>query len=522
MTTRRALDVIGEQELVAKGRAVVRVGSKQLAVFATERGVLACNNRCPHEGYPLAEGTLDDRCVLTCNWHNWKFELETGRNLYGGDALRTYPVEIRAGRVWVDVSDPPPELAVAERMARLHEAVTDDSTDRIAREVARLLGLGVTPERVLLDVVARRAEHLEFGFSHALAGLPDWLALADELPDEAERLACFVEPLAHIARDTLRQPARPFAPAAPQFDPALLAEAIEAEDQARAEGAVRAALAAGVSDDELAPLLARSALSHYADFGHSLIYLQKALEGIRRLGGDARWPLLGSLVRSLVYAQRDDLIPEFREYRPALERFGSGTAPLPTVTELLELGTADTLARVVDSSAAAPLALYRVLLDTAAARLSCFDTTWATRVDRPVSDNVGWLDFTHALTFGHAARSFATRQPELWPAALLQLACFTGRNRRYAPGPPPDAEPLAEASLDLAHLLPSILDHGLAEPIVSVHRLKTFVAVRRELQAGFADAAHVAALERFLSAPMKRRHVVRTARQALAFVRRED
>ena len=61
----------------------------------------------PHEGYPLREGNLDDRCILTCNWHNWKFDLQSGRNLYGGEGLRTYPVEIRGGEVWIDLADPP-------------------------------------------------------------------------------------------------------------------------------------------------------------------------------------------------------------------------------------------------------------------------------------------------------------------------------------------------------------------------------------------------------------------------------
>ncbi|MSP50634.1 MAG: hypothetical protein EXQ95_15085 [Alphaproteobacteria bacterium] len=57
------------------GRAVAKIGNRQVALFQTEGGILACNNRCPHEGYPLREGNLDGACILTCNWHNWKFDL---------------------------------------------------------------------------------------------------------------------------------------------------------------------------------------------------------------------------------------------------------------------------------------------------------------------------------------------------------------------------------------------------------------------------------------------------------------
>ncbi len=57
--------MIGHDELKAKGRAVLRRDGKQIVLFDTPEGVYACNNRCPHEGYPLREGTLDSDCTLT-------------------------------------------------------------------------------------------------------------------------------------------------------------------------------------------------------------------------------------------------------------------------------------------------------------------------------------------------------------------------------------------------------------------------------------------------------------------------
>ena len=72
----------------------VKLRGKHVALFLHQGEILACNNRCPHEGYPLVEGALDADCVLTCNWHNWKFDLKTGATLYGGDNLRIYPVKV--------------------------------------------------------------------------------------------------------------------------------------------------------------------------------------------------------------------------------------------------------------------------------------------------------------------------------------------------------------------------------------------------------------------------------------------
>src|ERR1700752_3437756 len=127
------------------GKAVAKLGGKQIALFAVGRDVFACNNRCPHEGYPLREGTLDDGCVLTCNWHGWKFDLRSGDNLLRGDRLRTYPTKIVEGAVWVDVADPPPEQRQFQAMANLRTAFEDHEYDRIAREVARLRKANADP-----------------------------------------------------------------------------------------------------------------------------------------------------------------------------------------------------------------------------------------------------------------------------------------------------------------------------------------------------------------------------------------
>jgi nitrite reductase/ring-hydroxylating ferredoxin subunit len=93
-----------EELRAAKGALIFKHGRKQIAVFQTEKGIYACNNRCPHEGYPLKAGTLSEGCILTCNWHNWKFNLASGETLVGGDQLRRYPVTVQDGAVWLDLA----------------------------------------------------------------------------------------------------------------------------------------------------------------------------------------------------------------------------------------------------------------------------------------------------------------------------------------------------------------------------------------------------------------------------------
>src|SRR5258708_23543403 len=63
---------------------------KRIALFRTPGGVFACDNRCPHQGYALVRGDVKDD-VLTCAWHNWKFELGSGVCRHGGGNITASP-----------------------------------------------------------------------------------------------------------------------------------------------------------------------------------------------------------------------------------------------------------------------------------------------------------------------------------------------------------------------------------------------------------------------------------------------
>src|SRR5690606_33183854 len=162
-------------QLLDKGRHLFKAGGKQIAVFAGEGGVYACNNRCPHEGYPLMEGSLGPaakggNCILTCNWHNWKFDLASGETLVGGDRLRRYPVEVIDGEVWVDLADPPADEMAATALDALRQSFRRHEYDRMAREISRLQKAGADPLEALRAAFAWTAERFEFGATHAQAG----------------------------------------------------------------------------------------------------------------------------------------------------------------------------------------------------------------------------------------------------------------------------------------------------------------------------------------------------------------
>ena len=128
-------------ELRQKGPSLLRDGKKQIAVFEVDDKIFATDNRCPHEGYPLREGAVDENCVLTCNWHNWKFDLKSGENLLGLDNVRSYPTKLEEGQVWIDLTDPPQSvierdiiraLKGAQGRVRRPRLRADQPTDRQA------------------------------------------------------------------------------------------------------------------------------------------------------------------------------------------------------------------------------------------------------------------------------------------------------------------------------------------------------------------------------------------------------
>jgi nitrite reductase/ring-hydroxylating ferredoxin subunit len=511
----------------------VKLRGKHIALFLHQGEILACNNRCPHEGYPLVEGALDADCVLTCNWHNWKFDLKTGATLYGGDRLRIYPVKVEEGAVWLDTRDPPAAERVERALLHLDQAMAEYDTARIARELARLCKAGATPELALVRGIHGTHARLRDGMTHAYAAAETWLRLRDTLAGETPRLACATEALAHVAFDTLRERIYPFTAESTPWNAGNFAAAIGAQDEDGAAALLNGALAQRLHFADLEPALAEAALAHYNDFGHSLIYLMHVRGLIERLGAEVERPLLLAWLRSLVYATREDLLPDFRGYADALAAWPAAARPggaLPGPEAFEGQPVRHVLTATVAAASNAPLDVYFALMEASARHLLRFDERHALRTDNSVADNVGWLDVSHALTFGHALRRQCARQPHLWPRGLLQLALFVGRNSGYLD--PDKAAPTAirewavtDETAFHERAIATIVDHGVGLPLFPAHRLKTWSAVRDEVAAGLpaaARAAMLAAVNRLLAVRFKQRHALRTAHQALGFVAKED
>jgi nitrite reductase/ring-hydroxylating ferredoxin subunit len=255
---------------------VINLPPRQIVIVSVGDEIFAIDNRCPHEGYPLSVGTVTSDCVLTCNWHNWKFRLGDGECLVGGDHVRSYKTRVQDGEVWIDVTPPPPEEVEREVLRGLRSGFDERDFGRICREIARLDYEGLDPLNAVRAALEWSHDRVEFGATHAMAATADWLKLSLLWPDAREpRVVCLAEAVDHLAFDSLRHRAYPYPESGEPFTPAAFQGAIESEDLSGAEGMVRQGLADGLHWEDMEGAFVAAAFAHYNSFGHALIYVSK-------------------------------------------------------------------------------------------------------------------------------------------------------------------------------------------------------------------------------------------------------
>ncbi len=99
---------LGSVERIPPGEGrTFDLGDRRVAVFRTRAGrVYATQASCSHREGPLADGLLDDRCIV-CPLHGFKFDLESGAPVgHDCEAIATYVVSVASdGRVLLSVDD---------------------------------------------------------------------------------------------------------------------------------------------------------------------------------------------------------------------------------------------------------------------------------------------------------------------------------------------------------------------------------------------------------------------------------
>jgi len=100
---------VADLDELPEGRAkTVIAGRRSLALTHWQGRYGALDNRCPHQGGPLGEGSIE-KGWLRCPWHGYDYDPLTGQPPAGfSDAPACVPLEVRDDGIYVGIEDEPP------------------------------------------------------------------------------------------------------------------------------------------------------------------------------------------------------------------------------------------------------------------------------------------------------------------------------------------------------------------------------------------------------------------------------
>src|SRR6516165_8183363 len=410
------------EELKAKGRLVVHGRHRPILVIYDRGRVFALDNRCPHMGFPLERGSLEDG-ILTCHWHHARFDLESGCtfDLWADDAP-ICPIEVRNGDVWVKPTFGHANPASHWRQ-RLADGLAHDLGLVVAKAVDGQLAAGVPRADIVRQVALFGAQNRD-GWGGGLTILTALANLLPMLPEEEAYLALFHGARRVAADCNGEAPRRERAPLGRRPDSDALKGWLRRWTNVRhreaAERTLLTAVAVGLSPAVIADaLFAAETERAFADTGHSLDFINKAFECLDLIGWEHAATLLPTIVGQMVmtrgaeestaWRQPIDLVVLCEEAASQLpELFASGrdihgwSDHATLAWELL----GDDPARIIDAlkaairAGAAPADLGQSVAYGAALRVARFGKA---------NEHADWETAHHVFTYANAVHQMLKR-----------------------------------------------------------------------------------------------------------------
>ena len=343
----------------AGGRLSVTVKKYTVAIFIYDSKVYAVDNRCPHMGFPLNQGTVKDG-ILTCHWHHARFDLMNGGTFdqWAGD-VTSFPVEIRnENEIWIDVS-----AAVVDNTDSHHhnQTLLLNGLKRnipllIAKTIIASLGILRNKEdsdkKVTNGMLDAFSVGLDFGSHYKQSGWGQGLTIHTCMMNIVPFIGIEDMPyalyhgLSAVAQDCASMPPRFKLFPLPEPWPDLstlkswFRQFIESRDAQAAERCIVTAVRLGVDNRDIADMLFAAATDHrYLDVGHVLDFTNKALEALDSAGWDNNnnkdlvESVLSSLVSGYANAERMEESNSWRYPIDLIDILEKAFKKLPAVLE---------------------------------------------------------------------------------------------------------------------------------------------------------------------------------------------
>ena len=459
------------EDLARAGVLAGKVGSQPICVFWCDGEPAAVDDRCPHMGFPLHRGKVEEG-LLTCLWHNARFDLASGGTLDPfADDVHAHDVEVEDGQVYVvlrENTDP-----VAHHLRRLEEGLEHGLTLVSAKSVLALLELLGEDE----GTIAVLRAGAEFGLRNREAGWGTGLtvlaAMANVLPhlEPQVRALALVHGLAFVSEDTRgRPPWFALSPLSAEIEPTRLENwyrrFVDTRNGDGCERVLATAIAEKSDPEMMSALMGAAVTDHlFVDGGHTIDFTNKAFELLDHLGWEDAIFVLPSLTHGTATSSRSEESGQWRHPFDLVSLL-TPSQSLASFTKDARAGSVfddqnvdalawsvlaeepATVAAALDAALAAGAndeQLARAVAYAAALRLVRFHTQ---------NDHGDWDVVHHGFTAANATHQMVRRSPT--PAVargIYQVAMkvFLDRFLNVPAARPPSSHALAEAP-DLGEL----------------------------------------------------------------------
>ncbi len=415
-------------DLHTKGQLLVHLNSQAIALFYSSDRVYAIDNRCPHMGFPL-HGSVCKEGIVTCPWHYARFDLASGGTFDSwADDVRSFPVEIREGAVWVDLT--PQVDAKLHYQQRLQDGLEQGISLVIAKSAIALQSLGISPTETFQVGLAFGTRYSKTGWGMGLTMLTCMVNLLSYL-DTEDRPRALYQGLSAVARDSSGAPPHFLVHPLPskkldfQNLKTWFGQFIERRDREAAERCIVTAVRSGMARTEIAAMLFSAATDHrFLEVGHVLDFINKALEALDWVDWQGAEPVLASLVSGLANATRMEESSSWRYPVDLVAILDAAFAQLPIAlsggqtrrgswmgeAELLQILLGEDAQAIADGLINAlqlgctEVQLATVVTYAAAQRVARFNTN---------NDHSDWHTAHHPFTFANAVLQGLERVPTL-------------------------------------------------------------------------------------------------------------
>jgi hypothetical protein len=289
-------------------------------------------------GFPLDRGSVCDG-ILTCHWHHARFDLSSGGTFDPfADDVRSFPVTISEGEVWVNPA-PPLRDEAKHWSARLQDGMEQNTRLVIAKSV---LGLQVTGSdyRVPLRIGAR------FGTTFSEEGWGAGMSILTCMANVLPRLSAEDGPrglyqgLLQVSRECAGKPPRfpidplPTGETRPEMFKKWFRNFIDVRDDEGAERCLRTAIGLGLPPRTIQDMVFAAATDHiYLEAGHTLDFANKAFELLDHIGWEHAGQVLTSLVQGMARARRSQELSSWRHPVDIASLVWEARAELPALYE---------------------------------------------------------------------------------------------------------------------------------------------------------------------------------------------